>query len=483
MKSESQLTTVLQNEESLSCCLAGFCLTTILHLFTLLFLSAGLWVMSGVGAQAASSAGKPCGPPSYCARTDRRTEVYPDTPPALGPAGSIVQDPNFGSRIVRVTDDKTDAKRRGGPLMTPSSSEQNTWNTTSTALYVVNSGGGFTLYDFDPSTMTPHSLGEPTLQWAGEPQFSYSQPNILYGIDQRNQAFQQYDISNRRLTTIHKASDCVKLNSSDTGNDVTASADDNRFLAAFGPRQDDYYVVYIFDRGRGCRWYNTETGEIGGQWGPKGTIAIPEHYGVHNTRMSKSGKFVSITRSGGGGKAWLVWEVETMNVVVCPSLCSGHHVMGYSHIVGPSGESHPFDLVARPLSRLDASSHLITGLQPTGGYWYDHHFSWSNVNLDDTNPVCLSTYRPSNPDTPRTPLAVNGPWENEVVCVEMDGKDSKVWRFAHTYSTAKNGFWSTPRGNVSQDGRFFMFTSDWEDQLGKAPSGKYRTDVFVVELR
>src|SRR2546428_6249961 len=33
----------------------------------------------------------------------------------------------------------------------------------------------------------------------------------------------------------------------------------------------DYYVVYIFDRGRGCRWYNTETGEIGGQWGPKGT--------------------------------------------------------------------------------------------------------------------------------------------------------------------------------------------------------------------
>ena len=63
----------------------------------------------------------------------------------------------------------------------------------------------------------------------------------------------------------------------------------------------------------------------------------------------------------------------------------------------------------------------------------------------------------------------------------MDGKDSKVWRFAHTYSTAKNGFWSTPRGHVSQDGRFFMFTSDWEDQLGKAPS-KYRTDVFVVEL-
>jgi hypothetical protein len=29
-----------------------------------------------------------------------------------------------------------------------------------------------------------------------------------------------------------------------------------------------------------------------------------------------------------------------------------------------------------------------------------------------------------------------------------------------------------------------MFTSDWEDQLGKMPAGdKYRTDVFVVELK
>jgi hypothetical protein len=482
VQSQSKSTSVLEKEEPLSCCPAGACLTTIL-LLTLLFPSAGLWVMSRVDAQAASSADKLCVPPNYCARTDRRIVAYPDTPPSLGPAGSIVKDPNFGSRVVRVTDDKTDAKRRGGSLMTPSSSEQNTWNTSSTAFYVFNSGGGFILYDFDPSTMMAHSLGAPPVNWAGEPQFSYSQTDILYGVDRRNRAFQQYDLSNRRLTTIHKVSDCLKLNALDTGHDVSASADDSRLLAVLGPRQDDNYIVYVFDRGRGCRWYDTQTGEIGGQWGPKGVISIPDRYGVHNSRMSKSGKFVYITRGRGSQGKWLVWEVETTNVVACTSLCSGHHVMGYSHIVGPSGQSHPFDLVARPLNRLDASSHLITGLQRTGRYWYDHHFSWNNVNLDDTNPVCLSTYRPSNPNTPRTPLAVNGPWENEVVCIEMDGKDSKVWRFAHTYSTAKNGFWSQPRGNVSQDGRFFMFTSDWEDQLGQTPNGKYRTDVFIIELR
>jgi hypothetical protein len=142
------------------------------------------------------------------------------------------------------------------------------------------------------------------------------------------------------------------------------------------------------------------------------------------------------------------------------------------------------DLLIRPLSTLEEVRPLIPDLGRTEGYWYDQHFSWNNTNAEDTNPICVSTYRPSNPNTPATPLSVDGPWENEIVCVETDGKESKVWRFAHNYSTAKNGFWSTPRGNVSQDGRYFMFTSDWEDQLGEAPNGnKYRTDVFIVELR
>jgi hypothetical protein len=106
------------------------------------------------------------------------------------------------------------------------------------------------------------------------------------------------------------------------------------------------------------------------------------------------------------------------------------------------------------------------------------------VDANDSSPVCFSTYRPTNPDTPGVAPIVTGPWDNEIDCAETDAKASKVWRFAHTYSTARNGFWSTPRGNVSPDGRFFMFTSDWEDQLGRAPNGRqYRSDVFIVELK
>jgi hypothetical protein len=100
--------------------------------------------------------------------------------------------------------------------------------------------------------------------------------------------------------------------------------------------------------------------------------------------------------------------------------------------------------------------------------WYDYHISWNSANPEDETPACFSTYSPGNPKSPDMPL-VNGLWENEIDCVEMDGKAQKVWRFAHTYSTAKNGFWSTPRGNVSPDGSFFIFPSDWQDHLVLRP--------------
>ena len=62
-------------------------------------------------------------------------------------------------------------------------------------------------------------------------------------------------------------------------------------------------------------------------------------------------------------------------------------------------------------------------------------------------------------------------------------KDEILFAVSYAVLLARNGFWSSPRGNVSQGGRFFMFTSDWEDQLGKMPNGyKYRTDVSIVEL-
>ncbi len=451
---------------------------------TVFLLSAMSFAAASAGP--AGSDDRTCGPPEYCARTDRKVESYPDQPPQMGPAGSIIVDPNFGSRILRVTDEKTDQKQAGRPLVTPSSAEQNSWNKDATKFYVTTDGGSFLLYDFDPSTMKVRPARTPTLTWGGEPQFSFSNADILYGVNRRTNVVEQYDASSGKVTEINAPSKCVKLDSSDSGHTMTVSADDSRFMTTWGPKQDENYLVYVYDRTQGCRWFNTQTGEIGGQWGPKGTISVPDRFPIHNARMAKSGKFVYITRGGAGtpGHWWVVWEIDTMNVGVCVKECRGHHVSGYTHILGSSGFNHPMDTVIRPLNDLDKATPLISGLEPGHKVWFDSHFSWNNVDPADSVPVCFSTYQPTNPDTPGAPLVVTGPWENEIDCAETDGKGSKVWRFAHTFSTARNGFWSQPRGNVSQDGRFFMFTSDWEDQLGKNPKGdKYRTDVFIVELK
>ena len=407
-----------------------------------------------------------CGAGQYCTRTDRKTEHYPDKPPSPGQAGSVITDPTFGSRILRVTDENSDPVKPGRPLYTPSSAEQNTWNKTSTMFYVTTAGGSFLLYDFDPNTLKAKPAKMPRLRWGAEPQFSYSHDNIIYGISRPDTIIQQYDTVTGRVQDINQPGKCVKLNPRDTGHNITVSADDNRFMTTLGPKQDENYLILVYDRNQGCRWYNPVTGDVGGDWGPKGTISSADRFPLHNARLSKSGKYVYASRGSGAspGHRWVVWELESLKLSLCSSGCSGHHVMGYSHIVGSTGLNHPMELVSRPLDHLEDTRSLISGLERGKKEWYDSHFSWNNVDANDSAPVCFSTYLTSNPNTPGTPLNVTGPWENEIDCVSMDGKDSKVWRFAHTYSTAKNGFWSTPRGNVSQDGRFFMFTSDWEDQ-------------------
>jgi len=420
-----------------------------------------------------------CGPPDYCARSDRDPIPYPKDPPVLGPAGSIVTDPSFGSRIVRITDAHTGD---GESYSTPSSAEQNAWNSTGTSFYVLGRRGQVLLFNFDSTTMRPQARGALRQPFGGEPEFSLTDPNVLYGTDRRTNAFAEYDIASGRFGDLFEASKCIKLQGDDHVHGISASANDNRLATAIGPQQDKNHLVFIYDRNRGCRWYDTASGEIGGMWGPKGNVGSTERFLLHGIALSRSGRFVFLGRSHPlRGHFWLIWDVDTLNVTMCPSECKGHHVMGYNQMLASAEMRHPMELIIRPLDRLDHTASLVGSLAPLKGYWYDSHFSWNNANEDDSAPACFSTYRPSN--KPLQPPDVDGPWENEIDCMSTDPKHIKVWRFAHTFSTAKNGFWSTPRGNVSHDGRFYAFTSDWEDQLGPSSKGGYRTDVFVLELK
>jgi hypothetical protein len=44
-------------------------------------------------------------------------------------------------------------------------------------------------------------------------------------------------------------------------------------------------------------------------------------------------------------------------------------------------------------------------------------------------------------------------------------------------------FWYMPCPSVSSDGRWVLFPSNWEKQLGTDPGRRVRQDVFLLKLR
>jgi hypothetical protein len=107
----------------------------------------------------------------------------------------------------------------------------------------------------------------------------------------------------------------------------------------------------------------------------------------------------------------------------------------------------------------------------------EKHFAWSNGRLDSNQPVCGATYSPSgNPD-------IKQPYDAEIICMETDGLASTVWRFAHNRAVwDPEYYWTEPLGNLSLDGRFYIFTSGWNMQVGLDKHGDPRTDVWIIRL-
>jgi hypothetical protein len=91
--------------------------------------------------------------------------------------------------------------------------------------------------------------------------------------------------------------------------------------------------------------------------------------------------------------------------------------------------------------------------------------------------MCGTTFRYNTED------AIETVWDSEVDCIETDGLAWTVWRFAHNRSAVLSQYFNTqPLMNVSPDGHYVLFTTDWDNQLGIETDGNPRSDVFIVQL-
>jgi hypothetical protein len=234
-------------------------------------------------------------------------------------------------------------------------------------------------------------------------------------------------------------------------------------------------------------------------------------YTIHDVRMNKSGRVVRVEEAFTATEYF--WTPGTTTVMPCirgmpnnqvAGYCGGHLAMGYSHMVNATGFFDDMGIVIHPLANLRAWRLLVNPI-PNPPEWSEStHWSWSDANPSDSMPFCGSTYVDAivhggngTQDVLTNPvLEIHRAWDREIVCLATTGP-SKVWRFAHDRATGTSNdnapintsFWSVPIGNLSQDGKFYLFSTDWNWSLGSErgsfgcpSSGTCRSDVFIVQL-
>jgi hypothetical protein len=417
-------------------------------------------------------------PTSYRATEDRALRPKPPLP-ALGPSGSHIIDPTFGSRILRVTDELTRPDQRQRSFYSASSAEQNSWNVNSTLFYVLGSGGESIPFRFDPIKMTASRLGNLILPFGGEPAFSITDPNIIYGIGGRlGRTILRYSFLTGATTALMDLDSMVARPSGYTGS-VSVSANERLATYFGGLAQDSHFYVVVYDLSTGSSTLlNTRTGTINGVQNRD----IAWNWFIHNARLDKSGRYVVITPAGGAPVGLVVWDIVTGHAAQVSPAGGGHKVSGYGVLINNDVlPGHTWDGMqwlrrSLDLPNLGTATELISPtLSPSGGGG-DSHLSWNHARPDTLVPVVISTYRLPTDTAPWRA------WDNEIIAVRTDGGVSTVWRFAHHRSRVE-GFWDMPRGNVSQDGRWFLFTSNWEGTLGMDETGSnLRDDAFVLEL-
>src|SRR5262245_25471859 len=196
--------------------------------------------------------------PEYTAITDR--VIRPKGPtPAIGAAGSVFTDPDFGTRLARLTDGGTRPAALDRSYRTPSGVHSNAWSSDGRYFYTVSTDGTLIPFTFDPATLKAARLqptttgnGGLTMLFRNEPTFSYVTPGVVYGTYSGSAAaprtVDQFDLTTSKYTQILNLDTLVPGLTGVVGS-VLVSAGPERLIAFFGgSSQDRHNYLLVFDR-------------------------------------------------------------------------------------------------------------------------------------------------------------------------------------------------------------------------------------------
>lgn len=373
------------------------------------------------------------------ARTDLGVYSPPEAPELPG-AGGVFIDPTFGTEIMRVTDEADGRESCNAYSYWPS------FNADSTRFHIA-CGGRHVLYRFNPDEFRlvsreplfakkPPGGSEPRWKdaiWAAD------DPDVLYcheGLNlwAYNVARQEYMLAKDFSREFPPGHLCQ----------LSKSIDD---LVFAGSLQDPKW------KRTGYFVWKRDT----------------DHVVIHKTidhdevQIDKSGRFCVI-KTGKQGKGAVEARVADLKTGIIenltddgPDFAPGHSDNGHGFVVGHDNIKNR--LTSR---RLDSPHDVKTILDIKNDWSQDYHVS---MLADDESWVTMSFYVGNK-------LPSSGLFMNEIVQVASDGS-RRVRRLAHHRSVFKS-YWDSPRANISRDGRFVVFTSNWE--------GTDQRDVFILKV-
>lgn len=448
--------------------------------------------------------------PVYTAIADRIPRPKPALP-ALGPAGAQFADPAFGSTLARVTDASTRPATPNRSYRTASASHQVSWNATSTRFYVVSTDGTIVPYTLDPATgmaaRIPSATGDGglTLQFNVEPEFSSTDANLLYGVIYNGaRTIARYDFDSGTYSNFLSLDTIVAgLSGTYVGGLAIGGGPGEKMMAFFGGTSQDqhrYALWFPTSNTTSRKLLDTMASTLNGS--PTGVLL---NFKLHSASIDKGGRYVFLypraVDLGAPRYAAQVylWDTTTDVITALTSggndggpnaHAGGHDAPGFGYSVNHDccvnsswdAGQWEFRSLAQPLVAWDLIGPVMT---PQEIYLSDHP-SWNNARPDLLVPFISGTFRyGTNPAPWRA-------WDDEIIAVQTDAAaNATVWRFAHHRSAVGSDgnptvsyFWYQPRPNVSPDGRWAIFTSNWEKTLGSDPgTGTYRQDVFLLALR
>jgi hypothetical protein len=450
---------------------------------------------------------------TYEAITDRLARSKPGTP-APAAAGGHFTDAVFGSRMLRVTDENSRPSSRWLSYRSPSGSHQNAWSRSGSFFYVVSTDGSVVPFAFDRLSVTasrinPSSVGDGglMLQFGGEPQFSFVD-ETLYGVfngpGANLRTIAAYDFSHNSYTPLVDLDSIVPGLSGTYVGGLSGSAGAVERLSTFfgGSSQGQHRYVVVFERRNPAarRVLDTAASIVDGM-----PTNIPLNFRLHHVFIDKSGQYVMLypplmdQQAPRRASPTYVWNLATNQFTELPLLAarmSGHDGIGYGYLTNQDcctrstwdAAQWQIRSLAAPFTIADLISPVLL---PKEILLADHQ-SWTHAQDGQLVPIISATYRVG------LTAAEWRAWDDEIIAVQTDvafaGQGATVWRFAHHRSIVANdddptaiSFWYTPRAIVSQDGRWAIFTSNWDKSLGVDPRGQpggmLRQDVFIVELK